>query len=157
MSTQTENSFYVGSIVPLTLTNAPDYWKRGQQQVESGLLEKIQTFQISSSNTTSTCNTRNMTIMQELKTANLAQMSLDDLLCLEVMADMLGEKYVSYALPCPDWLKKRNREIRRATIVAIEKEVEAVEAELKELEAKETRREAAKDKLAQLQKAMKSK
>ena len=90
----------------------------------------------------------------DLKTANLSTLPLDDLLILSAMAKFLVAEYAAVKLEVPDWLTKRQKDIRRAITAALEKDIEAAETELKALEDKEVKRQATRDRIAQLKQAL---
>ena len=90
----------------------------------------------------------------DLKTANLATLPLDDLLMLSAMAKGLVAEYAAVKLEEPDWLTKRQKDIGRAIAAALEKDIEAAEAALKALEDKEVKRQAHRDRIAQLRQAL---
>ena len=93
-------------------------------------------------------------MIMDLKTANLTTLLLDDLLMLSAMAKFLVAEYATVKLNAPDWLMKRQKDIGRAIAAALEKDIEAAEADLKALEDKEVKRQATRDRIAQLRKAL---
>ena len=93
-------------------------------------------------------------MIMDLKTTNLSTLPLDDLLMLSAMAKFLVAEYAAVKLEVPDWLTKRQKDIGRAITAALEKDIEAAEADLKALEDKEVKRQATRDRIAQLRKAL---
>ena len=142
--TITGDSTTIGSIVPLTQT-LPAWNIEYEQQPFLG-------------NMNVSCQApsqpRSTTMTHDLKTANLTTLPLDDLLMLSATAKFLVAEYVTVKLEVPDWLAKRQKDIKRAITAALEKDIEAAEAELKALEDKEVKRQAHRDRIAQLRQAL---